>query len=301
MNNPPEPVDESYSYSATVKSPVSDELINTYLLRPIAGIIVRILYPTPVTPNQVTLASTAAGLLAAALYLPGSYTTTALAGLCVTLKDLLDSADGQLARAKTMYSRTGRFLDSIGDFAVNLALFGAIAWTLWTATGNASVLWLAPLGFLGISLRVSYHVFYQTSFLHLQDSYALNRTTEEIRQEDLAGDRRALRLQKIFLILYGWQDALIEKLDRHSGRSRLASEHAVHRWYTDPTAVRLSGLTGIGTELFLLMLCSLANALEFYLYLNVIGMNIVWGCCVAYRRIVLLRRIKGGEETSGGR
>jgi phosphatidylglycerophosphate synthase len=32
-----------------------------------------------------------------------------VAGLCMTLKDLLDSADGQLARAKQMYSRFGRF------------------------------------------------------------------------------------------------------------------------------------------------------------------------------------------------
>lgn len=287
-------MNERYSYTASVKSSVSDEIINTTLLRPIAGVIVRLLYPTGVTPNQVTLASTVAGLVAATLYLPGSRSATALAGILVTIKDLLDSADGQLARAKKLYSRTGRFLDSIGDFVVNLVLFGAIGWTLWRSSGDPAAIPLAVLGFLGISLRVSYHVFYQTSFLHLDDSYTTNRTTEEIREEDLAGDPNALRLQRIFLILYGWQDALMVRLDRWSGRRHLMDEAAVRRWYGDATAVRLSGLIGIGTELFLLTLCSVAGALDTYLLCNVLGMNAVWICCVVYRRAILLRRVRAG-------
>jgi phosphatidylglycerophosphate synthase len=293
-------MNEKYTYAASVKSSVSDELINTYLLRPVAGKIVRILYPTTITPNQVTLASTFAGLLAALLFTFGSHPATALAGLCVTAKDILDSADGQLARAKRMYSRIGRFLDSIGDFVVNLAVFTAITFTLVSTTGNPLFLVLGFLGFLGISLRVSYHVFYQTSYLHLRDSYAVNRTTEEIREDDLRGDPRALRLQRIFQILYGWQDNLMVSLDRWSGRGVLQSDESIRRWYADATGVRLSGLIGIGTELFLLTLCSLTDALEVYLYLNVLGMNAVWGGCIVYRRGVLLKRLAEGENSSDG-
>ena len=116
----------AYAYRSSLKSDFSDELINTYLLRPIAGLIVRLLYPTPVTPNQVTIASTVAGIVAAFFYLDGTPGAVVAAGLLVTLKDLLDSADGQLARAKGTYSRIGRFLDSIGDFVVDAAVFGAI-------------------------------------------------------------------------------------------------------------------------------------------------------------------------------
>src|SRR5512136_910971 len=121
------PPDSGYSYSESVKSGVSDELINTYALRPAAGLIVRLLYKTPVTPNQVTLASVLAGLAAAALYLADSTLATFAAGLCITAKDLRDSADGQRARAKEIYRRNERLLDSIGDFVVNLAVFTAIA------------------------------------------------------------------------------------------------------------------------------------------------------------------------------
>ena len=36
-----------YSYDLSVKSDVSDELINVYVLRPVAGFLVRFLYYTP--------------------------------------------------------------------------------------------------------------------------------------------------------------------------------------------------------------------------------------------------------------
>jgi len=47
-----------YSYSASIKSNISDEPVNVYLQRPIAGLVVRLLFNTPVTPNQVTFIST---------------------------------------------------------------------------------------------------------------------------------------------------------------------------------------------------------------------------------------------------
>ena len=123
-----------YYYKKTLKSTLSDELINTYLLRPIAGVVVWAIYPTPITPNQLTIASTVAGLIAAGFYLHNEAAFTAIAGLLVTLKDLLDSADGQLARARQQYTRIGRFLDSIGDFVVDVVVFGAIGWVLYSTT-----------------------------------------------------------------------------------------------------------------------------------------------------------------------
>ena len=125
-----------YEYGKSVKSSVSDELINTYVLRPIAGLFVRAIYGTGITPNQVTVASIIAGLAAALVYLNGHSIAVACAGLLVTLKDVLDSVDGQLARAKQEYSRLGRFLDSIGDFVVNLALFASVGWLLSLKHGS---------------------------------------------------------------------------------------------------------------------------------------------------------------------
>ena len=273
----------TYEYKKSLKSGLSDELINTYLLRPLAGKIVRALYRTPITPNQVTIASTFAGLVAAGFYLKGEAFSTAIAGLCVTLKDLLDSADGQLARAKQQYSRRGRFLDSLADFIVDVAVFGAIGLMLYSASGDWRVIVLSILGLTGITLRVSYHVFYHTSFLHLEEQYQLNRVTEAITTDDLAGDPLALQLQRAFQLIYGWQDRAMLRLDRWCRRGREDREFLI-RWYSDPIGLRLSGLVGIGTELFLLMVCSIFNELTLYLALNVFLMSGIALISVLYRR-----------------
>jgi hypothetical protein len=149
---------------------------------------------------------------------------------------------------------------------------------------------VALVGFLGISLRVSYHVFYQTSFLHLGRGYEVNRVTEEIREEDLAGEPGALRMQKLFLFLYGWQDKLMVRLDRWSMKG--VSGECVEGWYGDRTALVLSGFLGIGTELFILMLFSLSRRLDLYLWVNILGLNGVWGVCILYRRAVLARGLR---------
>lgn len=281
----------TYSYAASVKSSISDELINTYLIRPLAGILVRIVFPTSITPNQVTVASTLVGFVAAVFYLDGTATNNIIAGLCITLKDILDSADGQLARAKQQYSRVGRFLDSLGDFVVNFFALGAITFALFQVSHSLATIVFGLLGFVGITLRVSYHVFYHTSYLHLHDAYKTNRRTEEIRKEDLKEDRRTLRVQNLFQCLYGRQDRLMVRIDTWCRDGAMRNDVNDTRWYGDYIGLRISGMLGLGTELLVLMLFSVANQLDRYLYFNLFVMNGIWLASLCYRKVVLARRL----------
>lgn len=282
-----------YSYDRSLKSDLSDELLNTYLLRPIAGLVVRFVFPTPLTPNHLTLIAIAFGFLSAWFYLLGTAGMTLLAGLLLTTKDILDSADGQLARARNQYSRAGRFLDSIGDIVVNFLVFTSITLALYQSTGSWVIIPLGAMSFIYLTLRVSFHVFYQTSYLHLNERYLLNRVTEEVRQEDLRReDRTELLLHRIFQFFYGWQDRLMVRLDRWCLAGLPLSKENQALWYGDRIALRGSGLLGLGTELFLLMICSVLNVLELYLMLNLVLMNGVWLGTMLYRRFVLVRKIR---------
>jgi len=281
-----------YSYRQSLKANLSDEPINVYLLRPLAGLLVRALYYTSVTPNQVTVAAIFVGVASAILYSFNSPLATVFAGLTLTLKDLLDSADGQLARAKEVSSRMGRFLDSIGDFLVNGMVFAAITVALAASKPLASIVLLGILGFLGISLRVSYHVFYHAAFLHTRNQYRQNRLTEEIKDMDLAGERFTLQLQSLYLIFYGWQDSTMMRLDRWCRKGIHESRREDERWYGDKLGLRFTGLLGMGTELFVLTVCSLANQLMLYLYLNVFLMNCIWLGSIVYRRFLLAPRLQ---------
>jgi hypothetical protein len=293
-----------YSYRNSIKSSVSDELINTYVLRPAAGIIVWGLFYTPITPNQVTAASVIAGLAAAFVYAQGTPDALFAAGLLVTLKDLPDSADGQLARAKRQYSRIGRFLDSIGDFIVDAAIFGVLGWVLYRLERNPWLLVMAFLGFLGITFRVSYHVFYHSHYLHLQNTYENNRISEEVRGDDVKKGGWELMLQRLFQLLYGWQDRLVMRIDawtagicfRATSHDTFAQrdQRFLRRWYSDFTGLRLSGLLGFGTELCALTVCSLFNILKTYLYINLFLMNGVLIACVIYRRAILFPKLQRG-------
>jgi hypothetical protein len=290
-----------YSYRKSLKSDISDELINTYLIRPVAGLIVWALYYSPITPNQITIASIMVGMTAAFFYLVGSPESFIIAGLLVTLKDVLDSADGQLARAKQQFSRVGRFLDSIGDFIVDAAIFTAIGYVLYSVTNNYWICILSFAGLAGISLRVSFHVFYQVNFLHMQKSYSNNRISEKILENDIDKGGLELFLQKIFQFIYGWQDDFIAYIDRWCSRRIFQDlkedSNASLLWYSDIIALRVSGLLGFGTELFILMLCSVLNQLELYLYLNLFLMNGIMLACILYRRFILSEKVMA-ETTS---
>ena len=273
----------------------ADEIINIYLLRPLAAAVVWMLYPTRVTPNQLTVVAVLVGCAAAGVYLVNTPAAIVAAGCLVTAKDILDDADGQLARAKQQYSRRGRFLDSIGDFVVDLFLFGSITYVVHQSNlanlanlANPAPLTvlLGLLGFLGITLRVSYHVYYQASFLHLEDRYKLNRIIEEVTEEDKKGDPVALRLQVIFNLLYTWQDKIMYRIDQWCMGGNV-SEEKTRQWYSDRVGLRISGLLGFGTELALLTMCSLFNNLTLYLWLNVLLMNGIWLTGILYRKLIL--------------
>jgi phosphatidylglycerophosphate synthase len=274
---------ETFRRSLKSDSYYADELVNIYLLRPAASIVVRWAYPRDVTPNMLTVAAVIVGCVAGWYYTLGSTAGNFLAGTLILLKDILDDADGQLARAKELYSRRGRFLDSIGDFVVDLFVFTAIGWSVYNAGAGAGGVVLAFLGLAGITLRVSHHVFYQVSFLHTEKRYGLNRIVEEITEEDRRGNRVDYLLQRTFGIIYTWQDRLMLRIDRWCRGGRVSDE-LLPTWYGDRLGLRLSGLLGFGTEITLLAVCSWLDAVGAYLWLNLLLMNGVWLASVLYRR-----------------
>ncbi|MBW7888958.1 MAG: CDP-alcohol phosphatidyltransferase family protein, partial [Bacteroidetes bacterium] len=280
----------NYSYHASIKSNRSDELVNVYLQRPAAGIITMLLFYLPVTPNFVTLLSTLAGI-AASLLLFFPSPDLILSALLFYAKDIFDSADGQLARAKQLYSRRGRFYDSIGDFVVHLFLFVGIYFQLrYAGYSYGSAALVSVIGFLGVNLRVSYQVYYQTAFLHEQKKYLNNRLSEELQPEDFHEDRITLLLQKIFLGMYGWQDAVIKRIDTALTKN-ISSESELHSWNQNSAALFLNRLYGLGTEFVLLTLSLLFLTIEWYLIISIFFMNLLWIISLLYR-IFLSKRIE---------
>lgn len=92
-------------------------------LRRLSLRITSVLIRTPVTPNQLTGLMIVVGLLAAvAAALPGLGWAVAVAGLILAYF-LLDLCDGEVARWRKLTSVTGVYLDRVGHYVVEAALF----------------------------------------------------------------------------------------------------------------------------------------------------------------------------------
>lgn len=98
----------------------------TWISRPLASVLVRLAYPTAVTPNQLTVIALCLSLGAAVLFALGRPLPSLLAALLCQLSLVFDCADGMLARARNACSRFGSyldlFLDRIADFGVLLGV-----------------------------------------------------------------------------------------------------------------------------------------------------------------------------------
>jgi phosphatidylglycerophosphate synthase len=112
------------------------------------------LRPTAVRPNAVTVAATAAMIVASACLALGSgpaahVATAALLALAL----VLDTADGHLARIQATASEFGRWLDVVLDELCDLVLHAAIAWSVFVRTGQTG--WLI----LGLVYTIGKYLF----------------------------------------------------------------------------------------------------------------------------------------------
>lgn len=111
-------------YWQSLKPREVEEPIDVWIHRPLAYLVARILLPTSVSPNFVTVGSIVLGLSALAVMLAGFAGHMPVAGLLVFLSAVADCADGQLARMRGTSSALGRMLDGVGDLVVSIAVVG---------------------------------------------------------------------------------------------------------------------------------------------------------------------------------
>src|SRR3569833_2294872 len=98
------------------------------------------------TPNHLTTVRLAAGLAAAAAFLPGTYGRANIGALLMILSNFLDLTDGELARISGKTSRIGHIYDLASDALVTVLLFLAIGIGVGTRVGSLLQLPPALLG-----------------------------------------------------------------------------------------------------------------------------------------------------------
>jgi 1L-myo-inositol 1-phosphate cytidylyltransferase / CDP-L-myo-inositol myo-inositolphosphotransferase len=139
-----------------------DGWTSTHLNRPISLAITRGLVATSLRPNQVSVAILVVGLTGAFLASRGTYASLVAGAALFHAQSVLDGCDGEMSRLTFRGSRTGEWLDTIGDDLTNYGFFGGAAWGLYATTGQVFYLALGGLtifcGLVGSGIEYRYLV-----------------------------------------------------------------------------------------------------------------------------------------------
>lgn len=103
-----------------------EDPFNRYYRYPVGRLVARLLLPTPVTPNQVTLVQPLFAAIAGYLITFDDPTHLVLAAIVFELRSILDCVDGTLARAKNMTSPAGHAIDGAADWIGVMLLYAGI-------------------------------------------------------------------------------------------------------------------------------------------------------------------------------
>lgn len=116
-----------------------EEPTNRYLVHPLSRAVATALIKTPITPNQVSVASVFMAAGAGGCYLALSWPWAALGGLLFQFAwHVLDGADGDLARRTGQASPIGELVDGICDHLSQAILYVALATMLVQQIGPSA-------------------------------------------------------------------------------------------------------------------------------------------------------------------
>jgi len=139
---------------------VQDGWTSRWLNRYVSLFISKWLARTPFSPNQISVAILAVGLVGAYCASHGTYGSLALGAILFQMQSVLDGCDGEVSRVTFRGSKAGEWFDTIGDDLTNYSFFAAAAYglyqtthqTLYVIAGSLTVL----CGFLASGLEYRY-------------------------------------------------------------------------------------------------------------------------------------------------
>lgn len=262
-------------YRNSLKMAEVEEPLDLLFYRPIAFGIVKLMYRLPITPNQVTFLSLAAGLVAAYNFSLGTASAFVAAAIWYAAANVLDCCDGMLARLQGSGSPLGRLVDGIVDWIIAVAIFLGLGVGLQSMTGDPTVWYLVVAAGLTSALHAVVFDSQQQEYLSnvrgkaSYQMFELDRVREVLR--GLEGSKGS-RLRKGMLLIYLQYLKVQERTQVRPGTQKQVSPEVfrdhnrrIMRWWT---------LLGTTTNRSVLILTALFNAVPVFLWSVVIAGNL---------------------------
>jgi len=277
------------AYFRSLKPLEVEEPIDVWVHRPPAYVLAKVLLPTPISPNLVTIGSILAAFAAGACIFANFPWHLPLAGALIFSSAVLDCCDGQLARLRKSSSAFGRMLDGVADLVGSSVVVVGGAWLLVRKFQEPPwALWVAIALASATIVTGSFHT---TMYDHFKNVF-LRMTHPSYREgEDLGAALarfEAQRGQMSFVIRVTWeiyffylrsQIDYVDKFDPLSRRLAAASPEfsernaAIYRKYAGPAMRWWRTLFGFGSLVFGLALSIAFDITDYYLLFRLVLLN----------------------------
>jgi phosphatidylglycerophosphate synthase len=263
-------------YKKTLKMKEVEEVFDLILYRPVAFLLVRAVYKTRITPNNLTLLAILMGCIAGCFYSLPKPVYFKIGALFYLAYNILDCSDGQLARLKKNGSKVGRLIDGIADYTATLAVYIGIA-VGYVSNSGSSFYWFIMLLLAGVSTIIQGMLvdYYRTRFLNYVCGQKNNfeKDNEEYRKElDLIKKQKGKWFDRMVLLIYLKYSALQRMLVAKK-KSKLFITTPDEYYSKNKAIIRFWVILGPSTQLTLLVICSFINRFDIFIWTIVAGFN----------------------------
>ena len=250
-----------------------EEFFDLFFYRPLAFILVKIIYPTNITPNQLTITAILVGLTAGCVYATGWRLSGLYGAILFTLFNIIDCSDGQLARLKKNGTHAGRIIDGIGDYITAAAVFIGLGIGHLDHKYNLTIWWLllalAALSNIIQSVLVDY---YRNRFLDyvLQRKSTFEEDMDSFREEyNAIKNQKNKWLDRWIIKTYFEYSAFQDKLIPKKKEEKLFKTTPQEYYKKNKTAMRFWVAIGPTSQITLLIICSAINRFDIYFWLTI--------------------------------
>jgi len=277
-------------YKASLKDTAVEEMVDLYLFRPIAFAIVKLIYPLPITPNQLSVLSILTGIASGVFFAMGDRQSFIYAGLFYALSHILDCCDGMIARLKRNGTPIGRIIDGWADYITSVAVYVGL---LIGLHGGSFQLPVSPWALMvPASFSLFIHCMMVDYYRHEFMAHALGKNNS-IRGDlvffsnelDQLNKSKGRYLEKIMIIFYLGYTKL--QLNENVEKGKYPRE----KYYeSNKLPLLLWNWIGAATHIFVLVFAAfLYDPMIFFYY--IIGLANVWMLMLGFVQVRINRKI----------
>lgn len=274
-------------FKQSLKTVDSEEIIDLYFFRPISFVLVKLIYNTNITPNQISIIALIFGILSGVLYGFGTYEFLLLGSLSFFICNTLDCMDGQLARLKKNGTRIGRVIDGFIDYITSVSVFLGLGIAMTHITGDALFSWtLTVTAGASKALQNMFFDNYRNMYLEYvyQKASGLDEEISEYTEEmDELEKVKGKFIEKLLISSYLSYSKFQKRSTKHFVLDVTPEEYK----RKNKTLLRAWSWIGSTTHMVALIIFSIFNRIDLYLISAVTIGNLIFLILFLWQRSVI--------------